>query len=266
MFAGDRAASGDAQFENTVGEGFGGFFLTGDAAVVENQRVEIAVAGVKHICDAHACLLAQPLYFAHHLRQRRSRDHPVLHNIIWRDPPHRRKRSLASFPNKCTFSLGLRQANFRRTIRTTNLVDVGHQGFDFRERTIEFDEQQATTARIVRVDRCFRGLDGQVVHHFDGGRKHAGGDDVAHRRARFVCGGKSGEQRPNALGPLHEAQNDFGGNAQSAFGTHENSGEVIAGSIECLSAEMDERAIGKDDFQAEDMRCGKAVLQAMCAA
>ena len=36
--------------------------------------------------------------------------------------------------------------------------------------------------------------------------------------------------------------------------------------IECFSAEMDERAIGKDDFQAEDMRCGKAVLQAMCAA
>jgi len=38
VFAGDRAAGGNAQFENIVGEGFGRFFLAGNAAVVKNQR------------------------------------------------------------------------------------------------------------------------------------------------------------------------------------------------------------------------------------
>ena len=117
---------------------------------------------------------------------------------------------------------------------------MSHQCFDFRDGTVEFDEQQAATARIIRVDGGFRGLDREVVHHFDGRRQHSRGDDTAHRRACFVCGGKSGEQRSNALGPLHNAQNDFGGNAESAFGSHENSSKIVAGRVECFSAEMDQ--------------------------
>ena len=113
------------------------------------------------------------------------------------------------------------------------------------------------------MHRGFCSSDGEVVHHFNRCGQHSRRNDIAHRRARFVCGGESGQQRLNALGPLHDAQNDFGGNAQSALGAHENSGEVITGGIERFPAEMHERTIGKNHFQAHHMRCRKAVLQAM---
>ena len=37
-----------------VGEGFGGVFLAGDAAVVEDEGMEVAVAGVEDVGDAEA--------------------------------------------------------------------------------------------------------------------------------------------------------------------------------------------------------------------
>ncbi len=170
---------------------------------------------------------------------------------------------LASFPDERSFLFRLRYSNLRRAIRTTNLVHLVHQRFHFRDGTIQFDEEQAATARIVRVDRGFRSLDREVVHHFDGRGKHACSDDIAHGSARFVCRRESGQQRSNALGLLYDAQNDFGGNAQSAFRSHENSSEVIAGSVECFSAEMNQRSIWQYNFQPQHVRCRKTVFQAM---
>ena len=48
----------------SLGEFFGGVFLAGDAAVVEDERMEVAVAGVKDVGDAQAAGLAQAFDFA----------------------------------------------------------------------------------------------------------------------------------------------------------------------------------------------------------
>ena len=68
MFASDGAAGGDAEIEDFGGEGFGGVLLAGDARVVEDERVEVAVAGVEDVGDANACCGAKARNFAHHLR------------------------------------------------------------------------------------------------------------------------------------------------------------------------------------------------------
>ena len=49
MFAGDGAAHFDAEGQNFAGQLFGPLQLTRGAAIVQNQRMEITVAGMKDV-------------------------------------------------------------------------------------------------------------------------------------------------------------------------------------------------------------------------
>ena len=77
---------------------------------------------------------------------------------------------------------------------------------------------------------------------------------------------KRGEEGLHGFGALDDAENHFGGDAERAFGADENAEEIVAGSVERFSAEVDERAVGENDFEAEDVRGGEAVFEAMRAA
>jgi len=94
---------------------------------------------MEHVSDTQACFLTEALDFAHHLRKGSTRNHAVLNDVVGRDSPHGGERGFAAFPDESTFCIGLSQSNFRRAIRTANLVDVGHQRFDFGDGAIEFD-------------------------------------------------------------------------------------------------------------------------------
>ncbi len=266
VFAGDGAARGEAKVENFHRKRESAFFLAGNPAVVENEWVEIAVAGVKNIGDAQAGLLTEPRDFSHHLRKGGAGNHAVLDDVVGRDAAHGGEGRFAAFPNERALGVGLRDADFPRALRKANFIDVGEESFDFGERAIELDEQKAAAIGIVRVDGGFGGLDGEVVHHFDGGGKHAGSDDAADGGTGFVGGRECGEESANALGALHDAESDFGGNAESAFGADEDAGEIVAGHVERFPAEVHERTIGENDFDAEDVRRGEAVLEAMRSA
>ena len=65
---------------------------------------------------------------------------------------------------------------------------------------------------------------------------------------------------------MHDAENHLCGDAERAFGADEDAEEIVAGSVESLAAEVDELAVGEDDFEAEDVRGGEAVLEAVGAA
>ncbi len=112
----------------------------------------------------------------------------------------------------------------------------------------------------------FGGLDGERVHHFDGGGEHARGDDAADGGAGFIGIRKGGEESLHALGAFDDAENHFCGDAERAFGADEDAEEVIASSVESFSAEVDEGAIGEDDIETEDVRGGEAVFEAVGAA
>ena len=111
----------------------------------------------------------------------------------------------------------------------------------------------------------FRCLDGEVVHHFDGRWKHACGDDVANGGAGLIRTGKCSEKSAHALRPLHDAQNDFCGDAQRAFRTDKNAHKIVPRRIESFPSQMHQRTIGEHHFQSQDMRGGKSVLQTMRA-
>ncbi len=98
--------------------------------------------------------------------------------------------------------------------------------------------------------------------------KHAGGDDVGDGLACGRAGVEGGEQRLHALWAAHDAEHGFGGDAECAFAADEDAHEIVAGRVghAVRRAEPDELARGKDDFAAEHMRRGEAVLETVCAA
>ena len=250
VFAGDGATGGDAEVEDLGGQGLGGVLLAGDACVVEDEGMEVAIAGVEDVGDADACFGAEAGNFAHDLGEGGAWDDAVLDDVVGRDAAHGGEGGFAALPDQGALGVGLGDANFGGGVGAADFVDVGHQGFDFSDGAVEFDEEERAAHRVVGVDGGFGGLDGEVVHHFDGGGEHACGDDAADGGAGFVGVREGGEERLHAFGALDDAENHFCGDAERAFGTDENAEEIVAGSVESFSAEVDEGAVGENDFEA----------------
>ena len=85
-------------------------------------------------------------------------------------------------------------------------------------------------------------------------------------RPSFVGVRECGEEGLHAFGALDDAENHFCGDAESAFRADENAEKIVAGCVESFSAEVDEGAVGEDDFEAEDVRGGEAVFETVGAA
>src|SRR5579885_2940471 len=266
VLASDRASRRDAQIENAGRERVGGLFLAWDAAVVEHKGVQIAVSRVKYIGDAQTRLLAEPRNLREHFRQRRPRDHAVLHNIVPRNAAHGGEGSLASLPKERALKFRLRQADFRGAMRAADLVNVPHQELDFRERAVEFHEQQPAADWIIRVYHGLGSLDRQWVHHLDGCRKHPRGDDAADGSTGFVGGRKGREEDAHALRTLDQPENHFRRDAERAFRADKNPAEVATGSIEGLAANTNQFTIRQDYLEAENGRRREAILKAVGAA
>ena len=214
-----------------------------DPAIIENQRMQVAVARVKHIGYSDSRLRAEPLDFAHDARQRRARDHAILHDVIWRNAAHRGERRFTSLPHHGALRLRLRHANLPGAALPADFFHLSHQRFDFRRRPVELHQQQPTAVGIIGVHSRFSGLDGEVVHHFNRSRQHARGDDPAHRGPGVARGSKRREQSMDAFGPLDDAEDYLGRNAQRAFGAHEHARQVVAWRVERSAAQVRQRAV-----------------------
>ena len=86
-----HAADLDAEPQDVGAERLGALDFAGLVGVVEDQRMQIAVAGMKHIGDAEAVLLGQTAHAAQHLRQSSARDRPIHAIVIGRNPADRRE-------------------------------------------------------------------------------------------------------------------------------------------------------------------------------
>src|SRR5580700_7947071 len=221
---------------------------------------------MEDVGDADACCGAEAGDFAHDLREGGAGDDTVLDDVVRRDAAHGGEGGFAAFPDEGALGIGLGDADFRGGVGAADFVDVSHQGFDFGDGAVELDEEKGAAVGVVGVDGGFGGLDGESVHHFDGSGEHASGNDAADGGAGFVGAREGGEEGLHAFGALDDAENHFCGDAESAFGADENAEEVVAEGVEGFSAEVDQGAVGEDDFEAEDVGGGEAVLETVGAA
>src|SRR6185436_8435212 len=83
----------------------GALGLALDGAVVADEGVEVAVAGVEDVGHLHVVLGRELIDAVEHLGQLRARDDAVLDEVVRADAAHRRERRLAGLPEELALGL-----------------------------------------------------------------------------------------------------------------------------------------------------------------
>src|SRR5258708_6202735 len=108
MFAGQDAAELDAAAQDVGAEGLSPLHLAGLVGIVEDQGLQIAVAGMKHVGDAELIFFRKLADARQGLLQRAARNGALHAEIVRRNPPDRRKRRLAAGPEQVALGLRIR--------------------------------------------------------------------------------------------------------------------------------------------------------------
>ncbi len=94
----DGAASFDADIQNAHGEVDCALFFAGIVGAIEDDWVEVAVTGVKDICDAKVFCGGHLGYLFENCGKCRARDDAVLHDIVRREAAGRGEGGFAALP------------------------------------------------------------------------------------------------------------------------------------------------------------------------
>ena len=108
MLAGQHAADRNAEFQNIRAAGLGLFRVAGLIGVIEDQGVQIAIAGMEDIGDAQAVPGGNFLHLAQHQTQLVARNGAVHAQIIRANRRHCRKGVFAPGPELQPLLLALR--------------------------------------------------------------------------------------------------------------------------------------------------------------
>ena len=106
VLAGQHAADFDAEAQDVGAEGLGAFEFARLVGVVEDQRVQIAVAGMEDVGDAQAVLVDSSSIRCQHVRAAAARDGAVHAVVVGRDAAHRGEGGLAAGPDGEALGLG----------------------------------------------------------------------------------------------------------------------------------------------------------------
>ncbi len=160
VLAGQHAADLDAELQDFRAERLGLVELARLVGVVEDQRMQVAVAGMEHVGDAQAVVLRQFADALEHLRQPRARDGAVHAVVVGRDAPDRRERRLAAGPEQQPLLLGGRHLAGDGLAVARDRLDALDQVIDLGLRAVELDDQQRLDVeRIAGVHEFLGGVD-----------------------------------------------------------------------------------------------------------
>src|SRR3546814_14140531 len=94
----------DAQPPNVAAERLGAIEFAGLVGVIEDQRMQVAVAGMEHVRYPEAVFFRQLRHPFEHFGQAAARDRAVPAIIIVRDPHHRRTHRRAPGPEGAPYA------------------------------------------------------------------------------------------------------------------------------------------------------------------
>ena len=187
MLAGEHAADLDAEPQDIGAEGLRLVQLARPVGIVEDQRMEIAVAGVEHIGDPQPVARGELAHAGQHPRQLLAGNGAVHAVVIRRDAADRREGRLAAGPEEQPLLLRLRHAADRRPVGGGNRHHPVDQVIDLLAAAVELDDQQRLAVeRIAGMDERLGGLDRRSVHHLHAAGNDAGGDDLGHAASALL--------------------------------------------------------------------------------
>src|SRR5208282_4878109 len=260
---GEHAADLDAEPQNIGTELFGAFELARLVGVVEDQRMQVAVAGMKHIGDAQAVFRRHVLHAAEHKRQLGARDGAVHAVIVRRDATDGREGGFAAGPEQQPLLFGIGDAIRYRSTLPGDVLDAFEQMIDLGARAVEFDDQQRLDVeRIAGMDEFLGGMNGGAVHHLHAARNDAGADDPSDAVAGILRGGETDQRGARGFRFFQDAHRHFGDDAEHAFRAGDDTQQIVAAGIEMPAAEPHDLAGYQHQFAAEHVVGGDAVFEA----
>src|SRR5215212_9409757 len=264
VLARERPTVLQAGEDDLPGQLFGLVGLTRGVVVVEDERVEVAVAGVEDVGDPEAVLFAQVRYLLQYGTELRARDDPVLDVVIVGDGSHRPECSLPALPEQGALLVVLGDPNLRGVVVLTDLNDLVELALHLGLGAVELDDQDGPRFGKAGRDLPLHRLDGQRVHHLDGCRNYPAADDPRYRPAGLLRVLEGREQCPYVLGLAQDPERYLGSDAQGSFRADEGAEEFVAGGVGRLAAaDVDDRAVGQYDLGPHHVVCSKPVLEAV---
>ena len=218
VLAGERPADFHA-IADDLGGGFeGAFELRGIPGIVEDDGVQVAVAGVENIADLKAVLLADLLDAAQRLRKFRTRNNAVENVIAGSKAAERAESVFAAFPEEFAFGRVAGDTNFTGAMRVANFSDGGglrDHGFS---EAFHLDEKDGGAVHGESgVDVVFDGAKGPAIEHFAGSGSDGAGGDVNDGVRRVIDGIEDGKKRFHGFGLARELHGDFRDESECAF-------------------------------------------------
>ncbi len=273
FFHTDAVFTGEAAADfNAVTDDFGGCFqraleLFVVAEIIENDGMEIAVAGVEYVADVEAELGTDFLDAAESLREFRTGNYAIEHVDAGGDATEGAERVLAAFPEKIALFVVASDANFTRFVHAADFVDGGGLRRDGFEHAFDFEEKDsAGIHREASVNVVLDDAERPAVEHFAGGGSDAASGDVGDAFGGVVHSFENGEKCFDGFGLAGQLDGDFGNESEGAFGADEEAGEIVGAGVALFAADANDFAVGEDEFEGGDVVGGDAVGERMRSA
>ena len=266
VFAGDGSAHVDAHGQDFPRQFLGAVQGVRFAAVVQNQRVQVAVAGMEHIGHPDSVACAQAVDELEGFAQPRAGHDTVLHDEVGAEPAHGRKGALAALPNQLPLGFRARRPDFMGTRIPKYGIQLHHLRLDLDGFALQLDNQDGGGLGVARLDTDFGGLDGEAVHDFDGAGQQAAGDDGGDRLAGGAQRMVGRQHRAVGGHQRQQAQGDLKRDPEPAFGTHEQARQIRSDAFKAVPAQLLHGAVRQHNLHAQDMVARHAVLETVRAA
>jgi hypothetical protein len=264
VFARDRSAEFDARGEDVVARMRHRFELPGNAAVEEQQRMQVAVARMKDVADLQAAGAGDLLDAPRRERKFRARNGRVLNVVVRRDAPERAGRALARRPQRVAFARARGRAPRECPVFARDARDRAFPRLDVGGLARDLDEEHgAGIERKSRVKVRFDRLHDRAVDDLERRRRQAGRDDRGHRFGSTLDVAEGRDAHADRARNAQQPDVDRGHDAEGAFASHERSREIVAGVVERHTEHL---ARVVDEFESEHVRAHRTVGEGVRAA
>src|SRR6266498_1562742 len=242
VLAGDRPALLDAHLDDRGGQVLGPLGLPGNRCVVQDERMEVAVAGMEHVRDAEAGFLGHLPDPGQRGAQLRAGDDAVLHEIVGAHAAHGGEGRLATLPDEGTLVGSVRDADLRGPVGPADFLDALEPGLHLRGHPVELHHERGrATDGVAGPGGPLARLDREGVEHLHRGRDDAGRDDVADGVARVPGGGEVRDQGANGLRPAQQPHRHLGDDAERPLRADDQGAQVGPDGVQRVAAEGEDR-------------------------
>ena len=226
--------------------------------------MQIAVTRVKDVADDEIIPFRDCANRFENLRECGARNHGILHDQVARQSSHGAERLLASLPQSLALRFTGGNAHRARARFPQQLGNrLGLRDDAGLVAAVQLREQDGGgIARIPRrIHRILDGGDAGLIHHLEGRRDDACGDDCGDS---FTCRPQSIEvrqHRSHRARQRRETHGNFRGDAEVSLGTDEQPDEIGTPRLAAGAAAFHHRAVGEHYLEREHVIRGDAVLE-----